>query len=145
MHPPDSGRIDRLLDIARGVAPAGSWDREHRDATRLPFLRPVALILFKPSGETTRPMIMTADNISSGGLCVIGSRELSVGCRGAVMVAKSGGEPIILGTRVVYANARGLNEFECGLEFEFPPAVISFEDFRDTHGNLPELGRARAA
>ena len=141
----DQGRIDRLIDIARGVASVGPADRENREVTRLPFCCPAALVLFTPSGETTPPTILAAENISSGGLCVISRQELSVGSRGAVMITKSDGEAVILGARVMYANTLGPKGFVCGIEFEMHPRAITRESFQDVAGRLPQLGPARAA
>lgn len=132
-------QIDRILDIARGVAPIGPADRENREATRLAFTGPVALVLLLPAGGRTSPVVLKGENISSGGLGVLSRRELSVGSRGAIMVARSDGEQVILGARVVYSNTLGPKGFECGLEFDGQPAGISREDFQDPNGELPKL------
>lgn len=145
MAPSDQRRIDRLIDIARGAVTAGPRDREKREASRIPYSGRIAFIRLTPTGEKAAPTLLGADNISCGGLCAYGPRELSVGSRGAVMIEKSDGEKVVLGVRVVYANSMGPTGFECGFEFELQPPVVALEDFRDERGDLPLLGGAKAA
>ena len=76
---------------------------------------------------------------------MISRRDLSVGVRGAIMLAKSDGKSVVVGARVVYSNALGPKGFESGLEFETQPPAVNTEDFHDADGNLPEVGPAQAA
>ena len=71
MPQPEANRVDRIIDIARGIAPVGPGERENREATRIPFAIQVALIQMSSSGQKASPIILTSENISSGGLCVI--------------------------------------------------------------------------
>jgi hypothetical protein len=145
MTHPDAIRIDRIIDTARGVAPAGPGERNNREANRIPYARQVALVPINAAGHKGIPIVLTAENISSGGLCVISDRELSVGGRGAILMQKSDGQRVMLGGRVVYVNALGEGCFECGLEFEIRPSIASMADFDETAGYLPATGRALAA
>ncbi len=147
VHSPDLNRIDRILDIARGAAPAGPGERENRESARVPYAAPVAMVQFRPSGDKTSPVTLTCQDISIGGLGVISPRELPVGCRGAVLMLRSNGDPVVLGARVVHTNPAGPRQYECGLEFETPPpaVAVSLDDFRDARGDLPRLTIARAA
>jgi hypothetical protein len=145
MPQPEFSQVDRIIDIASGSAPAGPSERENREATRVPFVGHVALLQRSSSGEKHRPILLVSDNLSSGGLCVIAGHELPVGGRGAILLLKSDGEPVILGARVVYVNALGPKGFECGLEFAPPPSDVSIDDFCDAAGDLPQVGPARAA
>jgi hypothetical protein len=145
MPHPETSRVDRIIDIARGVAPVGPGERENREATRIPFASQVALLPISTSGQKAPPIILTSENISSGGLCVIAPLELSVGGRGAILMQKSDGECVLLGARVVYVNPIDVEVFECGLEFEIKPSAVSVDDFCDPAGNLPQVGPARAA
>jgi hypothetical protein len=147
MHQPDPNRIDRILDIARGAAPAGPGERESRESARVPHVAPVAMVQFRPSGDKTSPVTLTCQEISIGGLGVISPRELAVGCRGAILMLRSNGEPVLLGARVVHTKPAGPRQYESGLEFEIPPAAVavSLDDFRDARGDLPRLTVARAA
>ncbi len=138
----DPSRIDRILDVARGVAFRGPSERENRELTRIPFDGHVALVVLLPTGEKAPPVSLAAQDVSSGGLCVIAPQELAVGGRGAILILKSDGEAVILGARVVYANWLGVPGFECGLEFELQPSGVSLEDFLDAEGNLPRLAAA---
>ncbi|MHC4218030.1 MAG: PilZ domain-containing protein [Planctomycetota bacterium] len=140
-----SHRIDRIIDIARGVAPVGPGERENREATRIPYASYIALMLINSTGRKATPVVLTSENISSGGLCVMSDLELPVGGRGAILLQKSDGDSVLLGARVVYVNAVDTNSFECGLEFEIPPAAASMDDFTDPAGNLPRIGPAQAA
>jgi hypothetical protein len=141
----DAIRIDRIIDTARGVAPAGPGERYNREANRIPYAHEVALMPINAAGRKGAPILLTAENISSGGLCVISDRELSVGGRGAILMQKSDGERVMLGGRVVYVNALGEGCFECGLEFEIRPSIASMDDFPGAVGTLPATGAARAA
>lgn len=145
MTHPDAVRIDRIIDTALGVATIGPGERSNREANRIPYHRQVAMLPIKAGKKKSPPIILTAENISSGGLCVISDRELSVGGRGAVLMQKSDGESVLLGGRVVYVNALGEGCFECGVEFEMPPSAASMRDFHDAAGYLSWIGPARAA
>ena len=142
---PETNRVDRIIDIARGVAPVGPGERENREATRIPFASQVALIQLSLSGQKAFPIILTSENISSGGVCVIAPTELPVGGRGAILMQKSNGECVLLGARIVYVNPLDDEAYECGLEFEISPAAISLDDFVDAAGNMPQIGPAQAA
>ncbi len=146
-HPPDANRIDRILDLARGAAPAGPGERDNRDPARMPYVAPVAMVQFRPSGDKSSPVTLTCQDISIGGLGVISPRELPVGCRGIVLMLRSDGEPVLLGARVVHASPAGPRQYECALEFEIPPPAVevSLDDFRDARGDLPRLTITRAA
>lgn len=137
--------IDHIIDVARGVAPQGPINRENREATRIPYNGHVSLIRFTPTGKKTEPLLLESENISSGGLCVRLPEELSVGCRGIVMLSRSDGERVILPAKVVYCNTRDAFSYECGLEFEPPSVPASIEDFKDDQGNMPEVGLSQAA
>ena len=136
---------DRIIDIARGVAPAGPSERENREACRIPYAGTVAMIMIRPTGTTTDPILVTCENISTGGIGVMSAQELPVGSRGGVLIMKSDGESVVIGTRVVHVNDRRPNGFECGIEFETEPSAVTLLDFQDAAGNLPQIGRARAA
>ena len=141
----DDDPIDRIIDIARGAAPAGPSEREKREACRIPYTGTVAMIIIKPAGTTTEPTLATCENISTGGIGVLSAHELPVGGRGGVLIMKSDGESVVIGARVVHVDDRGPNGFECGIEFETEPSVVTLLDFQDTAGNLPRIGRAKAA
>ncbi len=137
--------IDRIIDIARGAAPAGPSERENREACRIPYTGTVAMIIIRPAGTTTEPTLVTCENISTGGIGVLSAQELPVGSRGGVLLMKSDGESVVIGARVVHVNDRGPDGFECGIEFETEPSAVTLLDFQDTAGNLPQIGRSRAA
>ena len=141
----ETSRVDHIIDIARGAAPAGPSDRENRVATRIPYTVEIALVQIAPSGEKNSPIIIRGENISTGGLCVLSPRDLSAGGRGAVLIAKSNGESVVIGARVIYSNSRGSQGFECGIQFETELPVVSMDDFRNDTGELPRLGPALAA
>ena len=145
MPPSISSMIDHIIDVALGVVPQGPTNRENREATRVPYNGHVSLIRFTPTGKRTEPLLLESENISSGGLCVRLPEELPVGCRGVVMLSRSDGERVILLAKVVYCNAPDAFSYECGLEFEPPSVAVSFEDFKDGQGNMPEVGLSRAA
>ena len=137
--------IDRIIDIARGAAPAAPSERENRDACRIPYTGIVAMIMIRPTGTMTEPILVVCENISTGGIGVLSAQELPVGSRGGVLIMKSDGESVVLGARVVHVNDRGPSGFECGIEFETEPAVVTLLDFQDAAGNLPLIGRSKAA
>ncbi|MHC4826300.1 MAG: hypothetical protein ACYTEY_07040, partial [Planctomycetota bacterium] len=56
----ETSRVDRIIDIARGVAPVGPGERENREATRIPFASQVALIQVGASGQKASPIILTS-------------------------------------------------------------------------------------
>ena len=140
-----SDRIDRIIDIARGVVPAGANGRENRKVTRIPFTTDVAIIVIGPTGEKCSPDIVRCENISTGGLCVTSPEPLDEGSHGGVLILRSDGEPVVLGMKVIHTTRRGALGYECGLEFEQQPSAVTMNDFRDSQGNLPRLGPARAA
>ncbi len=130
--------VDRIIDIARGLAPVGPDVREKREATRVPFNTQIFLVQLTPPGDKTKPLTLQGENISSGGLCVRSAEALDVGSRGAVLLPRSNGELVILGAKVVYSNQQGKTT-EYGLEFEPQPESIAIVDFRNPRGNLPEV------
>jgi len=138
-------QIDRIIDIARGAAPAGPSERENREACRIPYTGTVAMIMIRPAGTTTEPILVACENISTGGIGVLSEQELPVGSRGGVLIMKSDGESVVIGARIVHVNDRGPDGFECGIEFETEPSVVTLLEFQDTAGNLPRIGYARAA
>ncbi len=138
-------QIDRIIDIARGAAPAGPSERENREACRIPYTGTVAMIMIRPAGTTTEPILVACENISTGGIGVLSAQELPVGSRGGVLIMKSDGESVVIGARVVHVNDRGPDGFECGIEFETEPSVVTLLEFQDTAGNLPKIGYAKAA
>jgi PilZ domain len=142
----DGSRIDRIIDVARGAAPAGPDEREHREATRIPYNGHIALVELTPDGNATPPVLMTCQDISAGGVGAISRRHLSAGARGAILIQKSSGEGVVLSARIVHCRAIGQDKFECGIEFERDAAPpVSLDDFRAAGGELPRLGPARAA
>ncbi len=145
MSEPEYLQIDRIIDVARGVAPCGPSQRENREATRIPYTSDVAMVVVTPSGAKASPSILNCENISTGGLCVMSHSELPVGSRGGVLIMKSDGDIVVLGAKVVYTNARGPAGFECGLEFERTISLVTLDDFRDQIGKLPRIGPAKAA
>ncbi len=141
----DETRIDRIIDIARGVAPAGPSERENRETCRIPYSGNVAVILIASTGAKTAPCIVACENVSTGGIAVLSSEELAIGARCGVLIMKSDGESVVIGARIVHVNDRGPEGFECGVEFETQPSVVTLLDFQDAAGNLPQIGHARAA
>ena len=137
--------VDRIIDVARGVAPSAPSQHENRETTRLPFNGQVAVIRITPEGGKTKPVMAHGENISAGGLCVRTDRELPVGSRGAVLLVRSDGERVVLPAKIVYCHSYGTLEFECGLEFETQPAAITLNDFLDESGNPPAVLPVRAA
>ncbi len=142
MPDPNNSRIDHIIDIAQGASPVGPIDRENREATRIPFNGPIVLVIITSKGDKAAPVTVSGSNISHGGVCVVCKRDLMVGSRGAILIPRSDGESVILGVKVIYANAWA-QAFECGLEFEAQVPAVAMDDFRDADGNLP--GQARAA
>ena len=142
MPDPNNSRIDHIIDIARGASPVGPIDRENREATRIPFNAPIVLVLITSKGEKSAPITVSGSNIGHGGMCVVCKRDLMVGGRGAILIPRSDGEPVIIGVKVIYANAWS-QAFECGLEFESQVPAVVMDDFRDADGKLP--GHAQAA
>ena len=138
-------QLDRIIDIARGVAPAGPHERENREACRIPYTGTVAMIMIRPTGTMTEPILVTCENISTGGIAVLSEQALSVGSRGGLLIMRSDGESVVIGTRVVHVNDRRPGGFECGIEFETEPSVVTLLDFQDIAGDLPQIGHARAA
>ncbi len=137
--------LDRILDIARGAAPTGPRERENREACRMPYTGTVAMIMIRPAGTMTEPILVTCENISTGGIGVLSAQELPVGSRGGLLIMRSDGESVVLGARVVHVTDRRPSGFECGIEFETEPSVVTLLDFQDAAGNLPRIGHAKAA
>ena len=145
MSEPEYLQIDRIIDVARGVAPCGPSQRENREATRIPYTSDVAMVVVTPSGAKASPSILNCENISTGGLCVMSHTEIPAGSRGGVLIMKSDGDMVVLGAKVIYSNSRGAGRFECGLEFERSTSLVTMDDFRDQIGTLPQIGPAKAA
>ena len=134
--------IDEVIDIARGVSFPGRFGREQRDTARLPFNGMVAYVRITPVGELAPPVLLAAGDISVGGMCVRSPETLPVGSRGAVLVSRSNGEPVVLAAKVVHCNQVGTCKFECGLEFEVALPAATIRDFHDGDGKLPDVARA---
>ena len=118
------------------------FGREQRETLRLPFNAQVAYVRITPAGELTVPVLLGAENISVGGLCVRSSEALEVGSRGAVLVSRSDGEPVVLAAKVVHCNEVSNRKFDCGLEFEAALPSVTMRDFHDKDGKLPDVARA---
>jgi hypothetical protein len=138
-------QLDRIIDIARGASPAGPSERENREACRIPYTGTVAMITIRPTGTKTEPILVIGENISTGGIAVLSKQEIPVGSRGGLLIMRSDGESVVLGARVVHVTDRRPGGYECGIEFENEPSVVSLLDFQNSAGNLPQIGHAKAA
>jgi hypothetical protein len=141
----DLNMIDRIIDVARGAAPADSADQENRTTRRVEYDGPLALVQITPDGGKSIPTIVQCKNISAGGMCIYSRYMLHVGYEGAVLMQRSNGEPVILGVKVVYCKYIGDMRHESGIEFIEPATVFMMQDFCDEQGNMLRLDSHRAA
>jgi hypothetical protein len=137
--------IDRMIDIASGATDSPPDDIENRGTRRMPFEAPVAFVQWTPSGGKSIPTLVATKNISSSGMCVVSRYMLHVGHEGVVLIQRGSGEEVLLGVRVVHCEYVGEMQHESGLEFIAVPSNLSLEDFRDEHGNMPQLRPGKAA
>jgi hypothetical protein len=121
------------------VAP-GRDDHERRQHVRRTCDRWIGVVTVDPDGRKSPVVTVRAEDISAGGLGVYAWTTLQG--RGAALIPRTGGEPAIVGTDVVYCRSRSRHDFDCGLRFTAPPSEISIDDFRDTDGALVDLGAA---
>ncbi len=134
---------DRIIDAARGVELRLLDEPAKQPPTRYcSFVAPVIMVWITPTGETTAPVTLEARAISTAGLRARSRQTLAVGSRGAVLLRRSDGEPVVLPARVISCRRTPSGGFTCTLEFEREPAPIRLEDFDATR--LPAR-RARAA
>lgn len=142
-HDPTS--LDRIIDIARGVAVADTADNEHRHTRRMDYDGAVALVQITPDGGKSIPTIVRCRNISAGGMCILSRYMLHVGYEGAVLMTRSDGQRVILPGRVVHCKYIGDMLHESGIEFIQPTVLFYLEDFCDARGDLPQLEPPQAA
>ncbi|MBT8484593.1 MAG: PilZ domain-containing protein [Phycisphaerales bacterium] len=131
--------IDAIIDIARGASDLEPTDVEQRNTRRVDHVSPVGFVQWTPTGGKSIPTVVSCKNISSSGMCVISRFMLHVGHEGAVLMRRSNGEEVLLGVRVVHCSYVGDMKHESGLTFIEVPENFSIEDFRDEHGNMPQL------
>lgn len=134
--------IDQIIDVARGVADAQADDVENRNNRRCVYDGELAFVQWTPTGGKSIATMVKCKNISSTGVCVISRYMLHVGHEGAILLARSNGEEVILGVRVVHCAYVGDMKHESGLTFIEVPSHFSVEDFRDEQGNMPKLKAA---
>jgi len=138
-------RVDHIIDIARGAAPVGPGERENREAKRVPYHGQIAMVLIEADGEKRPAIILDCQDISTGGIGAVAPEQIARGTRGAILIRKSNGDPVLLGGRLVYSRPRNPRGFETGIEFELDPPAVLMDDFRDASGKLPNIGSVRAA
>jgi len=135
-------RIDRIIDVARGVGNAEPIDVENRGNRRCNYEADLAFVQWTPTGGKSIATMVKCKNISSTGMCVVSRYMLHVGHEGAILLARSNGEEVILGVRVIHCSYVGDMKHESGLIFIEVPSHFSLEDFRDEQGNMPKLRAA---
>ena len=95
-----------------------------------------------PDGGKSIATVLRCKDISSSGLSILSRYMLHVGHEGAILILRSNGEEIMLGVKVVHCSYVGDMNHESGLRFIELSAEFSLGDFRDQHGNMPELHKA---
>lgn len=134
--------VDRAIEIAQGAAEPGVNDREARAFKRLPHEAWVMFVEVTPTGERLEPLTLRAIEISAGGMSLQSATRVEPGCRGAVMISKSTGEPAVLGVLVVHCRPSDRMNHECGVAFGALPQGVTLADFQDVDGRT---GEAEAA
>ena len=137
--------IDRILDVAQGKAEADPNDLENRGTRRQEYGGLVAFVQWTPTGGKSISTVVRCKNISPTGMCIQSRYMLHVGHEGSVLLLRSDGEQAMLGVKVVHCSYIGEMTHESGLEFCELNSNFSIEDFRDEHGNMPQLTGAKAA
>jgi hypothetical protein len=145
MSGPDLNSIDHIIDIARGATAADEADRENRHTRRVDYDNLVVLVQLTPEGRKSIPIMVRCRNISAGGMCILSRYMLHVGYEGAILMMRSDGQPVILPAKVVHCKYAGEMMHESGIEFIEPSVHFEMGDFRDAHGNMPQLGPPKAA
>ena len=142
-----NARIDQMIDLARGAIKPGPEQHENRDTRRHPFSGRVALVQRLPDGGKSVPLVVMTRDFSAGGLRIASRYMLHVGHRGAILLMRSTGEPVLIGVRVAHCRYVGDMNHESGLEFLPEVGGLTLDDFRDKAGQLPELtpGSRKAA
>jgi hypothetical protein len=137
--------IDHLIDIACGSATPREEEHEQRGLRRIEHDASVAFVQRTPSGGKSISTIVTCRELSVGGMSIISRYMLHVGYDGAILVHRPNGEPVVIGIKVAHCTYLGEMAHESGLEFTGVPEDFTLEDFRDEHGNMPDLAQRRAA
>ena len=144
MSTPDNP-IDRIIDVARGVADPDPTDVEHRSTRRHEYDGLVSFVQWTPTGGKSISTVVRCKNISSTGLCIQSRYMLHVGHEGVILMARSDGEEVMLGVKVVHSSYVGDMNHQSGLRFIDVPVRFCLDDFRDQQGNMLRLDMGRAA
>ncbi len=134
--------IDRIIDFARGSIDIAPVDAENRRTIRCEHCAPIGFVQWTPDGGKSIATVVHTKDMSSSGLCVVSGYMLHVGHEGAILMLRSNGEEVILGVKVVHCSYVGEMKHESGLSFVEMSNEFSMDDFRDQHGNMPELRKA---
>lgn len=137
--------IDRMIDVARGVAETDPVDLENRGTRRCEHEALVALVQWTPNGGKSISTVVQCKNMSPSGMCIVSRYMLHVGHEGVLLLQRSNAENVILGIKVIYCKYVGGMKHESGIKFVEVPTHFSMEDFRDEQGNMPRLGSRQAA
>jgi hypothetical protein len=113
-------------------SPPGKTNR--RRGRRFGFHRPIALILLDPNGLCRSPLVLPAQDLGSGGLCLRSAFMIHPETTGAVQMIRADGSTIIKGVVVRWCRYMGEMMHLVGLAFDAIPPVIYEADFLDEHG-----------
>ena len=133
--PPSPGQRPKVVrQYGQPAGPPPPSDNNRRISKRFDFHSPVALVLLESNGSRRTPLVLTAEDIGSGGLCVRSSFMIHPGSIGAVQMMRAGGTTMTQGVVVRWCHYAGQMKHLIGLKFQTPHPSITPTDFHDEQG-----------
>lgn len=139
---PTSASADELIERAAKLDDETAGDDDRRSNRRMPYKALVALVLIGPTGDKSRPLIIRAEDISTGGLRLASRQMFHVGSYGAALMRRSDGRQALVGVKVLRCTYSGKMIHHTGVQFIPLPREMSAQDFVDDHGRPVCLSEA---
>lgn len=119
---------------AIGPHPSHPEDDNRRRRERIGFHSPVALVLIDLNGHCRSPLVLQAEDLAAGGLCLRSASMIHPGTAGAVQMVRSDGGTMIQGVIVRWCRYVGEMKHLIGLEFQQAHPAIGPSHFKDEQG-----------
>jgi hypothetical protein len=132
-----SQEADRIIDQAAALeAGACCPVVEQRRQQRFDYKALVGLMLSRPGGSRSEPMVLRARDISSGGVSLLSSHPIAAGSEGVMQLVRSDGQFALVGVVARHCRYAGHMEHRTGFQFAPLPEGFRREDFLDEEGRL---------
>lgn len=133
------GNVDQVIDgiLKEASEQDAPRETENRNNDRHPYNGFVVLILLDQTGNASSPLLLRAEDISTGGIGIVSRHMFHIGSIGAVQMLRSDGKTALIGVKVKHCRYTGDMRHHSGLEFIPVPARIKEAHFTADDGRKP--------